>query len=455
MAMPKATVLVVDDERNIRATLSRALELEGYEARAAATGLDGLQAARTGAPDLVLLDVRLPDVDGLEVLGRLKEEEPSLPVVMISGHGTIETAVQALRLGARDFLEKPLSTDKVLVTVDNALHLADLARENASLREALGATQEMIGGASAMEQLGDWIARTAPTHARVLITGEHGTGKELVARALHEGSPRARGPFVKVNCAAIPAELIESELFGHERGAFTGAERRRKGKFELAHRGTLFLDEIGDMRTDVQAKLLRVLQEGEVERVGGSHPVRVDVRVLAATNQDLEAAMAEGGFREDLYYRLNVVPVRTPPLRERKDDVPLLARHFVSRACAEHGLRPAEVAPDALEALAAYDFPGNVRELKNLCERLVILAGGGPLDVTMVRRFLPELSGGGPSSAAGSGGGPLKERVAGFERQTILATLRDHDGHMANTARTLGLERSHLYKKMRTLGIER
>ena len=454
--MPVATILIIDDEKNIRATLARALELEGYGAIGAATGREGLELARRATPDLVLLDVRLPDIDGLDVLSRLREEEPALPVVVISGHGTVETAVRAVRLGAQDFLEKPLSADKVLVTVGNALRLAELARVNASLREALGAGRSLIGSAPAMERLRELIAQTSPTHARVLVTGEHGTGKELVAQALHEGSPRARGPFVKVNCAAIPSELIESELFGHERGAFTGADRRRKGKFELAHRGTLFLDEIGDMRPDVQAKLLRVLQEGEIERVGGSHSIRVDVRVVAATNQDLERAMAEGRFRGDLFYRLNVVPVRTPTLRERREDVPALARHFLEQACAEHGLRRVEVTESALEALSAYDFPGNVRELRNLCERLVILAGrAGPLDAAAVRRLLPELRAvpGVPFRAVGSG--QLRDRVASFEREVIRTTLDEHDGHMADTARTLGLERSHLYKKMRALGLER
>jgi len=454
--MPTATILIVDDEKNIRATLARALELEGYASSAAGTGREGLMLARRGTPDLVLLDVRLPDIDGLDVLARLREEEPALPVVMISGHGTIETAVQAIRLGAQDFLEKPLSAEKVLITVANGLRLADLARENASLREALAAGKAMLGSSPAMDRLREWIARTAPTHARVLVRGENGTGKELVAQALHEGSPRARCPFVKVNCAAIPAELIESELFGHEKGAFTGADRRRKGKFELAHRGTLFLDEIGDMRPDVQAKLLRVLQEGEVERVGGEHPVRVDVRVLAATNQDLERAMADGAFREDLFYRLNVVPVRTPALRERKEDVPVLARHFLARACAEHGLRQADVTTEALDVLAAYDFPGNVRELRNLCERLVILRGGqGPVDASALTHVLPELAGAAMVQTPGAGAGPLRDRVAAFEREVILGTLRENDGHMANTARELGLERSHLYKKMRALGVGR
>jgi len=459
--MPSGTVLIVDDERNIRATLARALELEGFETLAAATGLDGLKAIREQKPDVVLLDVRLPDVDGLELLDRVRRDGNEVPVVMISGHGTIATAVRATHLGARDFLEKPLSADKVIVTVKNALEVADLTRQNTALREDLGATRLILGESPAMAKLADWIARTAPTAGRVLITGENGTGKELVARALHDGSPRAKGPFIRVNCAAIPTELIESELFGHEKGAFTGADRQRRGRFEQAHRGTLFLDEIGDMRVDVQAKLLRVLQEGEVERVGGDRPIRVDVRVLAATNKDLEAQVEKGEFREDLFFRLNVVPIVAPPLRDRKDDIPLLVAHFLRLYAENNDFRPKTVVSDAMDTLCRHTWPGNIRELKNLVERLSIMVSGDTIEAT----DLPSLDGletrttsdssGGSAWPTMSSGLTLKEVREMIERHYIADALESCGWNVTQTARTLGIERTNLHKKIKYYALER
>jgi len=451
--MAQPTVLVVDDEPNIRSSIQLALELEGFGVVTEATGLGALKRLREDPPDLALLDVVLPDVTGLEVLQALSKHGPHLPVLVMSGHGTIEMAVEATRLGARDFLEKPLSTEKLLLSMRNALRLDSLERENASLRQQVSQRHRMLGSSQALQRLRDQIARAAPTQARVLITGEHGTGKELVARALHTGSRRADRPFIKLNCAAIPGELIESELFGHEKGAFTGAQRSRKGKFELADGGTLFLDEIGDMRSEAQAKLLRVLQEGELERVGGDRTVRVDVRVLAATNKSLEDEIAAGRFREDLYYRLNVVPLRTPPLREHKEDVPELARAFVRQVCDENGLPPVTLSDGALDALLAYAYPGNVRELRNLCERLVILYRQPEIDALSVRAVLP----GQPDAAADRGGfvpeTPLRDLVAAAERRFILAALEHAKGTVSLAASHLGLERSHLYKKMRSLGV--
>jgi DNA-binding NtrC family response regulator len=449
--MPRTPLLVIDDEPNILITLRRALELEGYEVDVAGSGRLGLQKLADRDFDLVMLDVQMPEIDGLQTLKLAKEQHPELPIVMMSGHATIDTAVQATKLGAHDFIEKPLSTEKVLLTVQNALALSRLKREHARLAEKARAEFAMIGTGPKMRQIFDKIRKTAPTAGRVLITGENGTGKELVARALHEHSKRADKPFIKLNCAAIPQELIESELFGHEKGAFTGATQMRRGKFELADGGTLFLDEIGDMNPSAQAKVLRVLQEGELERVGGHETIKVDVRVIAATNKKLPEEISAGRFREDLYYRLNVVPLEVPPLRDHKEDVPALVEHFVTAACNANDRRRKQLGEGATSMLMQYDWPGNVRELRNSIERLVILTGDAPsITEADVQEILPTVK---PVKARYARGTALKDLVAAAEREMILAALEANNHHIANTARELQLERSHLYKKMRSLGI--
>jgi len=450
----RPTVLVVDDEKNILISVSRMLDLEGFDAIVAGGGRIALEKLATTAVDAVLLDVRMPDMNGLDVLARLRKERPELPVLMMSGHASLDTAVQAIQAGARDFIEKPISADRVLVSLKNAIEFQHLRQQNTALKRRVLKKDTIVGASSAVDRMREEIALAAPSRARVLITGENGTGKELVARAIHTGSKRARQPFIKVNCAAIPSELIESELFGHEKGAFTGATQARKGKFELADGGTLFLDEIGDMRLEVQAKLLRVLQEEEVDRVGGSAPIPVNVRVITATNKDLRAEIEEGHFREDLYYRINVIPVRVPALRERGDDIALLIQHYLNVICEENDRRPKTIDTDAMAALCRHGWPGNVRELKNICERLVILTPGDRVTTKDILRVLPDVAGG--SGTAGSGyvrDRPLREMVADAERALINAALQDHDGHITNAANSLGLERSHLYKKMKSLGI--
>ena len=358
-------ILIIDDEQGIRAALGQLLEFEGYEVRAVANAVDGITEYQKQRPDLVFLDVKMAGIDGVEALKKIKEHDPSAIVVMISGHATIQTAVEATQLGAYDILEKPLDTDRILVTLRNALQHLDLHEENARLRETIQSRYEIVGRSYGIRLVIDKIDRVAKTPARVLVTGENGTGKELVARAIHAQSTRADGPFVEVNCAAIPSELIESELFGHMKGSFTGAVADRAGKFEQAHTGTLFLDEVGDMSLAAQAKVLRVLQDGVVTRIGGAKPTEVDVRVLAATNKNLEAEIAEQRFREDLFYRLNVVPIHVPPLRERREDIPLLVAHFVNVLTKREGVAARTVSPDAVERLAKLDWPGNVRELRN------------------------------------------------------------------------------------------
>ncbi|MCA9676305.1 MAG: sigma-54-dependent Fis family transcriptional regulator [Kofleriaceae bacterium] len=450
--MPRASLLVVDDEPNILSTVRRALELEGFAVEVASSGAQGLARLDEHEIDLVLLDVMMPGETGLEVLPRIREAHPEVSVVMMSGNATIETAVQATKLGAKDFIEKPLSSDKLLLTVQNTLELVRLSRENARLRARARAEFAMVGKSPGMRAIFDKIAKTAPTQGRVLITGENGTGKELVARAVHDHSKRADGPFIKLNCAAIPAELIESELFGHEKGAFTGAVQQRRGKFELADAGTLFLDEVGDMNPSAQAKVLRVLQEGELERVGGADTIKVDVRVVAATNKDLAAEIEAGRFREDLYYRLAVVPVEMPPLRARRDDIPALVEHFLEQVCDANDRRAKKVAPGAMTLLMQHDWPGNVRELKNVVERLVILTGDADVIVdTDVTDALPRVK---PVKGGFARGTPFKDLVAASEREIILAALEANEHHVSNTARELQLERSHLYKKMRALGID-
>lgn len=448
-----ATILIVDDEKNIRLSLGRMFELEGYPCVSAGSVSESLRVLSEQTPDLALLDVHLPDGNGLELLQLLKKKHPRLPVVMMSGQGTIDLALQAIRHGAQDFLEKPLSTDRVLITVANALRFERTHRELVTLRNKITPGATLLGNSRAMNALQETLRLAAPTKSRVLVTGESGTGKELVARQVHELSRRSQGPFIKVNCAAIPKDLIESELFGHERGAFTGATGSRQGKFELADGGTLFLDEVGDMRLDVQAKLLRALQEGEIERVGGSRTIQVDVRVVAATNKDLETAISEGHFREDLFYRLNVIPIKLPPLRDRKEDLPTLTDAFVLQICNENELPPKHLTPAATDAMTRHDWPGNVRELRNACERLVILTPGDQIDAPDVDRLLGNSQRNGAQFYRPDT--PMKSLVAEAERAIIQAALDANQGHVTRTAASLALERSHLYKKMRALGIER
>jgi two-component system nitrogen regulation response regulator NtrX len=450
--MPGEQILIVDDEPAIRKALRDVLEDEGYRVRAVGSGADALRAVADDTPDLVFLDIWMPHMDGLETLAELKRLRPEAPVVVISGHGTIETAVKATRLGAYDFIEKPLSLEKTLVTVSRALEHGRLERENATLRAQLEARTEIIGDSPPMRALRDQIATAAPSTGRVLIHGENGSGKELVARAIHALSTRSGRPFVEVNCAAIPEELIESELFGHERGAFTSAVARRRGKFETADGGTLFLDEIGDMSLKTQAKVLRALEEQAFERVGGRETLRVDVRVIAASNRDVPSLIAQGAFREDLFYRLNVIPIEVPPLRARREDVPALVEHFIRVFCAENGKRLKAVAPAALTYFMTYDWPGNVRELRNMVERLVIMVPGEVIGVEDLPPPLRARTEAAAPAAAGDGK-PLKEARDGFERAYILAELGAQEWNMTRTAERLGIERSHLYRKIRAHGI--
>jgi two-component system nitrogen regulation response regulator NtrX len=451
--MPES-ILVVDDETGVRTSLAGILGDEAYEVEAVGSGEECLAAVAARRFDLVILDVWLPGADGLETLARLRETDPELPVVMISGHGTIETAVRAVRLGARDFVEKPLSLDKTLLVVRNALSQRRLEAEVRTLKRKLDQRYEMVGESPALQALRAEIARAAPSNGRALIFGENGTGKELVARAIHNQSRRARGPFVEVNCAAIPEELIESELFGHTKGAFTGALAARKGKFELADGGTLFLDEIADMSLKTQAKVLRALQEQRIEPVGGAGSVAVDVRVIVATNKDLEEEIRRGTFRDDLYFRLNVIPFRVPPLRERREDVPLLARHFVEMLSAEHGRRPKSLTPETLDVLARLPWPGNVRELRNIIERLVIMAPGEQIETRDLPASLLEgLPADVASAAASLESASLAVAREEFERQFILRRYRQCGGNMSRTAEALGVERSNLYRKMKAYGL--
>jgi len=451
--MPRATLLIVDDEPNILTTVRRALELEeGYAVEVAGSAALAEAKLAEHEIDLVMLDVMMPGVSGLELLPRIRANHPDTWVVMMSGNATIETAVQATKLGAHDFIEKPLTHDKVFLTVKNTLDFRRLSAETARERGRARAEFAMVGRSPGMRTIFDKISKTAPSQGRVLITGENGTGKELVARAIHDHSKRADGPFVKLNCAAIPGELIESELFGHEKGAFTGATQQRRGKFELADGGTLFLDEVGDMNPSAQAKVLRVLQEGELERVGGNDTIKVDVRVIAATNKDLQAEIAAQRFREDLYYRLAVVPIELPPLRARREDVTGLVAHMLELVCASNDRKPKRVAAGAMTLLMQHDWPGNVRELKNVVERLVILTGDADqISESDVMEALPRVKAVKGGFARGT---PFKDLVAASERDIILAALDANEHHVSNTARELQLERSHLYKKMRALGID-
>ena len=477
-----ASVLIVDDEKNILLTLSQSLQLAGYRTELASSGQVALDVVSARPVDAVLMDVKMPDMDGLTALGRLHEMKPELPVIMMSGHGTIDTAVKATQLGARDFLEKPIARDRLLVALRNVLKHQAVIEELQELRSQMS-RYDMVGAGPAMQRIFSLIQRTAPSEGRVLITGENGTGKELIARALHQHSRRKSGPFVKLNCAAVPHDLIESELFGHEKGAFTGAVSVRRGKFELAHEGTLFLDEIGDMPSAMQAKLLRVLQEGELERVGGTETLKVDVRVIAATNKNLEKEIEAARFREDLYYRINVVQIHSPPLRERREDLPALMDAFLKEACARNGRRPLSLSPEALAVMAAYDYPGNVRELRNLVERLAILCEGPSVSGPEAAELLPRGKGLGtqavapsavfpstpapvapapaaPSPAPASGFRPrvdrtFREQVEDAEREIIVHTLAYTQDNVTEAARLLDLERGHFYKKMKALGLRR
>ena len=458
------TVLVVDDEQHLLAALTRALQLEKLGALGATSGEEALALLPDHDVDLVLLDVKLPQMDGIDALQAIKRSRPDVPVVMMSGHASVDIAVQATKLGADNFVEKPVSIDRLMLMVRSLLRLRDTLKENRALREAADRPPPVIGNSHLMKELLLKVEQVAPTQARVLILGENGTGKEVVAQAIHRHSKRADRPFVKLNCAAVPAELIESELFGHEKGAFTGATSRRKGRFELADGGTLLLDEIGDMPLAMQAKVLRVLQENELERVGGSETIAVDVRVLASTNKNLVAEIARHGFREDLYYRLNVVTLHVPPLRDRVGDIRLLATHFLEDAARRNDMRHRGIAPEALRLLEVYRFPGNVRELRNLIERLCILSLTDTITEVDVRDALPAavaeatvpvIPAGAPAPAATlwQAGTPYADAVAHAERSILQAALAAHGGHMTQTAASLGLERSHLYKKMRALGL--
>ncbi|HSC27306.1 MAG TPA: sigma-54 dependent transcriptional regulator [Vicinamibacterales bacterium] len=447
----KPTVLIVDDEAGVRSALSGVLRDEGYVVEAVDSGEACLDRTARVSYDVIVLDIWLPGMDGLATLSRLRERRVDSPVVMISGHGNIESAVRAIKMGAFDFVEKPLSLEKTVLVVGNAVRQRRLEIENQALRAHVDRRLTMVGESYVMAQLREQIAMAAPTNGRVLIYGENGTGKELVARTIHALSRRRSGPFVEVNCAAIPEELIESELFGHVKGAFTGALSDRRGKFELADSGTLFLDEIGDMSLKTQAKVLRALQEQVVEPVGGATGVRVDVRVLAATNKDLTAEIRSSRFRDDLYFRLNVIPIFVPPLRDRADDIPRLAEHFMAELAREYGRRPKRLDPAAAAALQMYPWPGNVRELRNVIERLVIMVPGDTIGVTDLS-FLD----GGALAVAEAGGGdpvPLHEARDRFERDYILRALALQQGNISRTAEALGVERSNLYRKMRAFGI--
>jgi two-component system nitrogen regulation response regulator NtrX len=452
------TILIVDDEEGIRAALGGILEDEGYKTLFAVDGVEALDMARQEAPDLVLLDIWMPRMDGLETLQKLKELYPGLTVIMMSGHGTIETAVRSTKLGAYDFIEKPLSLEKIIISVNNTLGVNRLREENASLRGMVHKDDEVISNSPAMRKLQEQIRIVAPTNASVLITGENGTGKELVARSIHYYSQRRDKPFVEINCAAIPEELIESELFGHERGAFTGAVAQKKGKFDLADGGTIFLDEIGDMSLKTQAKVLRILQERKFERVGGTRTLEVDVRIIAATNKVLEEEIRAGHFREDLYYRLNVVPFTVPPLRERKDDIPPLVEHFLELFCRREGVARKVMAPEAVTLLKNYEWPGNVRELKNIIERLVIMTPGG----TIAGNHIPDYISAGETPremVVGKAGSmpefsTLREAREEFEKEFIIQKLEENDWNITKTAEAIELERSNLHRKIKSYGID-
>ena len=448
------TILVVDDEESILQSLDGILTDEGFEVIRAGSGPAALQKIDEVLPDLVLLDIWMPDMDGLEVLVKILEAYPRLQVIMMSGHGTIETAVKATRLGAYDFIEKPLSLEKVLLSINNALDHGRLEEEISLLKEKEEDRYRIAGESEAIKQLREQIRIVAPTHAWVLISGENGTGKELVAHTIHRLSKRSHKPFVEVNCAAIPEELIESELFGHEKGAFTGATAMKKGKFDLAHEGSLFLDEIGDMSLKAQSKTLRILQEQKFERVGGSRTIQVDVRVIAATNKDLEAEIGRGTFRDDLYFRLNVIPIRVPPLRERAEDIPSLVSEFIRESILNMNIEPKEFGEEALEILKKYHWPGNVRELRNLVERLVIMTPGRVVqgkDIPAPFNQQPRMD---EEFAAILSASSYKDAKGNFEKAFLVRKLREFNGNISQTADAIGIERSNLHKKIKAYGLE-
>ena len=449
---PKAHILVVDDEANTLASLSRAFRLAGHEAAVCDNAAKALELAKSQNFDLIFSDVVMPGKDGLALLEEMRAQGITTPVIMMSGQAHIEMAVRATKLGALDFLEKPVSTDKLLLTIENVLKLQRLESENRQLRQRLG-KHEIVWSGETMKRIMAQAERVAASETRVCILGETGTGKELVARTLHEHSSRASGPFITLNCAAVPAELIESELFGHEKGSFTGAAGRHVGKFEQAEGGTIFLDEIGDMPVPMQAKLLRVLEEGEVERIGGDKPVRVDVRVVVATHRNLESLVRDGKFRQDLFHRVYVFPVVLPPLRERREDIPALIEHFARQVCAQNSWKPIPFSPEAIQALQSYPWPGNVRELRNTVERLMLMATDGSVTEETVSLTLPQGASSG-GTAIFTSTGPLSDRVQQYEREVILAELKRNNNHITNAAKALGLERSHLYKKAEQLGID-
>jgi DNA-binding NtrC family response regulator len=451
----KAHLLLIDDDPNTLASLSRAFRLAGHEATVCDNANRAVELLQSQHFDLILSDVVMPNKTGMELLEELKRSGLQTPIVLVSGQANIEMAVKATRLGALDFLEKPLSTDKLLLTVENALRLTRLETENRELRHRLG-KHELVGSGPAMSKLLAQIDRVAASETRVCILGETGTGKELVARAIHEKSPRRENAFITLNCAAVPAELIESELFGHEKGAFTGAAGRHTGKFEQAEDGTLFLDEIGDMPLAMQAKLLRVLEEGEVERVGGDKPIKVNVRVIVATHRNLEDLVKKNEFRADLFHRVFVFPLTLPPLRDRKEDFPALVKHFARQVAKQNTWKEKLFSEGAIGELRRYSWPGNVRELRNIVERIVLLSTEDVVTDDDVRLALPagELSVAASAAGATSGQGTLEQRTASFEREVLLAEIRRHNFHMTNVARALGLERSHLYKKCQLLGID-
>jgi len=451
MTAPKPHLLLIDDDPNTLASLSRAFRLAGYEATVCDSAIRALELIRAERFDVIFSDVVMPGKDGISLLEDLKAAGTTTPVVMISGQASVEIAVRATRLGAVDFLEKPLSTERLLVTVENVLRLRHLEEENRDLRRRLG-KHDVIWSGPVMERLLAQVERVAASESRVAIQGETGTGKELIARTIHQKSARRAGPFVTLNCAAVPGELIESELFGHEKGSFTGATGRHIGKFEQAGGGTLFLDEIGDMPLAMQSKLLRVLEEGEIERVGGDKPIPVDARVVIATHRNLEELVRQGAFRADLFHRVNVFPIVLPPLRERAEEVPVLAEYFAAQVAAQNSWRTKHFSAEALEILKHYAWPGNVRELRNVVERVLLLSNAETITAGEVEMALPAVRNG-PSGPAAENG-TLAHRIESFEREVLLTELRRHHHHMTNVARALGLERSHLYKKCQQLGID-
>ncbi|PKN19775.1 MAG: Fis family transcriptional regulator [Deltaproteobacteria bacterium HGW-Deltaproteobacteria-6] len=447
------TILVVDDEVEICRSLRGILEDEGYQVLVAGSGEEAIKVVAEEMPQLVLLDIWLPGIDGLEALKAIHAAHPNVLIIMMSGHGTIETAVKATKLGAFDFIEKPLSLDKVIILVNNALNVVRLEEENILLKQKVSHQYELTGNSQVINDLKEMISIVAPTNAWILIMGENGTGKELVARSIHHLSRRSHKPIVEVNCAAIPEELIESELFGHEKGAFTGATEKKRGKFDLAHEGTIFLDEVADMSLKAQAKILRILQEKKFERVGGNKVIDMDVRVLAATNKDLEKEMDAGRFRQDLYYRLHVIPLHVPPLRDRKEDIPYLTQRFLQDFAAKEGQQPKTLTVGALKKLMEHDWPGNVRELKNIIERLIIMTPSNEINTDDIPELnvRTEQGSGTPESSMASDS--LRDARLDFERQFIIKKLEEYDGNISRTAEAIGLERSNLHKKLKSLKV--